>query len=166
MERTLEAAYRNKLAPQWAGRKDRETRSAAALAAYMRRNDARLDEWTRWRDAELEAFRFHADDEQTIREELLDRERVLLDDALAARARDMARRHAAETRWFALVFIERVRLLAEMEDVERESGGDTDIESELRSFYSLPTESGRDDGDGDDDDDDGQRSGSDTFSHS
>jgi len=129
LERRLEAAYRAQLEGMWRrgkGALDGDARRQAALRAYMRRNDARLDAWRAWRDGEMDAFRFHVDDEQAIREELLEREAQLLRDEHAATAAAMTARHAAEARWLHLVHAERLRLLAEMEDVERECGGEND----------------------------------------
>ncbi len=116
------------------------------MSVYMRRNDARLDEYARWRRVQLDAFAFRAQEEQAIREELLDRDAALLAEAAVDKARTLAARHAAEATWFDRALAERTRLLAEMEDVERECGGDGGdyVDLDRESVHSLSSTEGED----------------------
>ncbi|KAM7206602.1 hypothetical protein V8F33_000245 [Rhypophila sp. PSN 637] len=96
----------------------------AAMRSYMIKNDARRDAWRKTRDEERERFRV------TVREDLMTSETLIY--ALVRSAHravdcellEIKRKHKAEFRWFELATAERHRLLAEMEAVERENGGE------------------------------------------
>lgn len=128
-EKQLEAEYGRVLGAFCRGKAGGEHHLRLAMAAYMRKNDERWRAWCRWRDGELERARYAAEEELAVREELMEAMRHRQNEMLAARERELRRRHVAEERWLELVVAERMRLLAEMETVERESGGENDDES-------------------------------------
>ncbi|KAM7208106.1 hypothetical protein V8F20_001652 [Naviculisporaceae sp. PSN 640] len=123
-EKQLEEEYAQQLTDFWEGRIGGIEQAEMALHAYMMKNDARRDAWRKTRNAELERFRYTVQEDLDIAEEFMD--------ALIEKARKMAedkqrevkKKHRAEFRWFELAVTERVRLMAEMETVERENGGD------------------------------------------
>lgn len=135
VERWMEAGYRARLEGLWPNRPDRKEPIDNAVRSYMKKNDARHREYEQWRATELEMESFRIEEQQAIRDELMDHAARQLDESIAKQTEDMTRRQAAESRWAEVVSAERWRMLVEMEDVERESGGE-DIGDD--DFYSLP----------------------------
>lgn len=125
-EQRLEEEYREQLREFWARRRDGGRRASEALREYMKRNDGRFDAYNRWRDGELEKFRYHAEDEQGIKEELMEATLQRLDEMFSSQEVELKKRLKAERRWFEVVMAERARLLEELKTVERENGGESD----------------------------------------
>ncbi|KAK0733931.1 hypothetical protein B0T26DRAFT_595436, partial [Lasiosphaeria miniovina] len=123
-EKQLEQEYAAALRTFWADKVGGHVRLEQAMRDYMRKNDGRMDAWRRWKSDELERFRYVAEDELAVREELMDAASERQAEKLAARETELIRRHMAERKWYDLVVAERERLLAEMEVVERETGGE------------------------------------------
>jgi len=123
-EAALETAYEAKLATLWTRRADGPARRAAALRAYRARNDERLDTYAAARATAAAALAWAAEEDAEVREELRVREAALRAGWATGRAAALARQRGAEAAWFDVVFAERTRLLAEMEEVERVGGGD------------------------------------------
>ena len=127
-EKRLEEEYRAVLWNFWKGKVDGEDRADHAMRAYMAQNDERWKSWRRRRDGDLEKRRYEAEDELAVREELLYTMQQRIDDKVMQQQTERKQRHDAERRWFELAVAERARLLAEIQAVERESGGDEDEE--------------------------------------
>lgn len=123
-ERQLEEDYEAVVRLFWSDKIGGAPRAREALRAYMRKNDERMEAWRRWRDGEMEKTRYLADDEAAIREELMGAAKRRLEDRLEGEQTEVGRKQRAEGMWFGLVVEERRRLLAEVEMVERENGGE------------------------------------------
>lgn len=123
-ERKLEEDYGTVIGLFWSDKIGGLPRVREAMRAYMRKNDERMDAWRKWRDQEMEKTRYHFEDEVAIREELMDASKRRLEDRLEGEQAEVGRKQRAEGRWFGLVIEERKRLLAEVEMVERENGGE------------------------------------------
>ncbi|KAL2758771.1 hypothetical protein ACRALDRAFT_2047029 [Sodiomyces alcalophilus JCM 7366] len=128
-ERHVESAYLRQLEQFYAATRAKNPAAAdAATARAMKELRRKLDQgwcaWTRWRDDELATFKVRAEEERVIREEGLDAARYRLEERLAADAREMARRHAAERRWLDVVAVERARMLVDRETREMQEGDD------------------------------------------
>jgi hypothetical protein len=128
-EKQLEADYRQALNAACDNKAGGEQVAREAMRAYMAKNDERMRTWCRWRDNELQRMRYAVEEELAVREELMETMRQRQGERLAARERELKRTHTAEDKWFELVVAERKRLLAELELVERENGGDNEEES-------------------------------------
>lgn len=129
-EKRLEAKYKAELERFWSDKKGGQQRARAAMRIYMRKNDARMEEWKRWKENELERFRFAQENELAIREELMDNAMLRLDEKLAAEAAELRRKQTAEVTWFEIVTAERFRLMFELETAEIEAGGEPEPETE------------------------------------
>ncbi|TPX16415.1 uncharacterized protein E0L32_003709, partial [Thyridium curvatum] len=90
----------------------------------MRRNDARLAAYEGWRAAEVESVRQLAAEDLAVRDAVAALEAARAAETAAGLGREHRRRQVAERKWAQLVLEERVRLLDEMETVERENGGE------------------------------------------
>jgi hypothetical protein len=124
LEQQLEEAYGSVLQVFWAHIVGGQKEIRLAMQAFMRKNDARMDEWETAKDRELEKMKCLLEDEIAIQSELMATSKQRLQDKLAAEGVEVGRKHRAEVRWFELVVAERTRLLAEVETVERENGGE------------------------------------------
>ncbi|OAA53973.1 ibr domain containing protein [Niveomyces insectorum RCEF 264] len=122
LEQSLEAAYRGELAKLWVGHPNQRRLEAAALEEYMRRNDMRFDEYLHWREHESEARQYLAEEERSMQDELLERERVSHVESKRTTAMLQQKRHAAELIWCQVINEERHQLLAELEQLEQELG--------------------------------------------
>lgn len=125
-ERQLEEDYERALSMFWSDKIGGSPQIRDAVRAYMRKNDQYMDAWCAWRAREMEKARYVLDDEVAIREELMDASKRRLDETLEDEQVEAGRKQRAEGRWFELVVEERKRLLAEVEMVERENGGEHD----------------------------------------
>ncbi|OIW34718.1 hypothetical protein CONLIGDRAFT_675680 [Coniochaeta ligniaria NRRL 30616] len=123
-ERKLEEDYEAVMGLFWSDKIGGLPRVREAARAYMRKNDERMEAWRKWRDQEMEKTRYLLDDEVAVREELMDAGKRRLEDRLEGEQAEVGRKQRAEGRWFGLVVEERRRLLAEVEMVERENGGE------------------------------------------
>ncbi|KAB5579876.1 hypothetical protein GE09DRAFT_1050516 [Coniochaeta sp. 2T2.1] len=123
-ERRLECEFATTQSLFWADVIGGQSKLQAAMKTYMRKNDERMDAWMKWRDGEMEKARYLAEDEVAIREELMEEAKRRLEERLEQEQVEVGRRLRAEGRWFELVVEERRRLLAEVEMVERENGGE------------------------------------------
>lgn len=123
-EEQVEQDYDALLTIFWGDILDGHAKAREALRSYIRKNDARLEAWQRGRDREFEKVRYLLDDEVIIQGELQGAAKQRLEDRLAAEGIETGRKHRAEGKWFELVVAERARLLAEVEMVERENGGE------------------------------------------
>ena len=137
-EKRLEAKYKAELERFWSDKKGGQQRARAAMRIYMRKNDARMEEWKRWKENELERFRFAQENELAIREELMDNAMLRLDEKLAAEAAELRRKQTAEVTWFEIVTAERFRLMFELETAEIEAGGEPEPETESSEEEEEP----------------------------
>ncbi|XDG06907.1 hypothetical protein ABKA04_006522 [Annulohypoxylon sp. FPYF3050] len=127
-ERRVEEKYESELKAYWSRsrKEDREERSEAAMKEFKRKMDDKFKSWEKWRDNELEAFRWAAKEELAIQEEHKEvEERRLLDNTQATQTQFL-RRKTAELRWVDVVIEERDRMLNDMEVDEIEHGEDVD----------------------------------------
>lgn len=125
-EQKLEEEYERAVGLFWMDKTGGPPRARDAVRAFRRKNGRHADEWRAWRDAEMEKTRYLLDDEVAIREELMEASKRRLDHRLEMEKAEALRKQRAEARWFELVAEERKRLLAEVEMVETESGGEDD----------------------------------------
>lgn len=133
LERAVEDEYHVRLIAfysQW--KNDMQAPAAIADAEVekaMQVLRARLDEqhsaWKKWRDEEIEAARFTADEERGLRDELLSTRRLRQEEAFVVQERELEARAKAGSRWYQAVGAERARLLDEMEADEIETRRDT-----------------------------------------
>ncbi|KAK3329739.1 hypothetical protein B0H66DRAFT_634878 [Apodospora peruviana] len=125
-EQQLEEEYATALKTFWAGKPGGPEQMGQAMRLYMRKNDARMEAWQKMRAREMEAFRYAAEEELGVREELWDTMMSRAHRTAEDKQEEVKRKHAAKLRWFELVVVERNRLLAEMEMFERETGAESD----------------------------------------
>ncbi|KAK0631885.1 hypothetical protein B0T14DRAFT_490345 [Immersiella caudata] len=142
-EQQLEEGYAGALRAFWMGKAGGDERLSEALGAYMMQNDRRWDVWSKEREVNLAKAKFEAEEEVAVRDEIMDTMRSRLETKLGEREAEREARFAAERRWFELVVAERTRMLAEIEGVDRESGGVGD--SEATEDEDVVLFSGRDD---------------------
>ncbi|KAH8884577.1 hypothetical protein GQ53DRAFT_381578 [Thozetella sp. PMI_491] len=126
--RQLEDEYGAAQKAFWGQFKGGETRLRQVLAEYQRETYDRYQRWCKWRDSEMEHFRWKLEDELGIREEMLDTTLQRFEDGLVDEMAERDKKHRAEQRWFQLVAAERIRLLSEIELVEREAGLDEEVD--------------------------------------
>ncbi|KAI5862214.1 hypothetical protein GGS23DRAFT_597829 [Durotheca rogersii] len=125
-ERRVEEQYHAALKTYWSGREGGEAKLEASLKEFKRKMDEGFKKWEKWRDNELEYYRWSVAEEQAIQMELMEEtERRLLGKVLDDEDA-LVRRKAAELRWVEVVIGERQRMLAEMEVDETENGEDVD----------------------------------------
>jgi hypothetical protein len=139
LERELESQFAAALETHWVKRADGPARRAEALRTYQKRNDARWELYAAWRERKEADVRFRAGEELGIKTELRERERKQAEDAMAAEAEELGRRHVAERLWFGTVWTERSRLVGEMEMVETEFGGE-EVEGSAAHVVGTGTE--------------------------
>ncbi|CAK7210873.1 hypothetical protein SBRCBS47491_000925 [Sporothrix bragantina] len=94
----------------------------AALKAYQRTNDARLDAYFAWRDRALAQARWTAEEARGVREEEADAEMYKTRRQGRRARQDLSQKHAGERMWCRAVTAVRLRLLAEMQVVEQDLG--------------------------------------------
>lgn len=127
-ERRVEEQYESELKAYWSRsrKENRDERAEAAMKEFKRNMDDKFKSWEKWRDNELETFRWAAKEELAIQEEHKEvEERRLLDNTQATQTQFL-RRKAAELRWVDVVIEERDRMLNDMEIDEIEHGEDVD----------------------------------------
>jgi hypothetical protein len=129
-EKHLEEEYAHVLELFWADKAGGGPRIQAAMREYMKKNDHRMDIWRRWKDNELERFRFEQEDDLAIREELMVSAKDRLEDNIEADQADLQKKHKAQFKWVDLVLAERMRLLAEVEALDLDHGVDTPDQSD------------------------------------
>ncbi|KFA64210.1 hypothetical protein S40285_00820 [Stachybotrys chlorohalonatus IBT 40285] len=124
-EQEVEEEYHRQLTAYWEGKENAQEEIQAAMLPLRQRMDQGCQEWRRWRDAELAAYRQKLVDRQAIQEELMYSLRLRLDDQFEEKRADLARQRVAETRWLGEVMLERERLLGEREVDELEGDADS-----------------------------------------
>ena len=136
-ERKLEAEYRKELEEYWAEKEDGAQQIETAMRAYMKKNDKRYHAWKKWRDEEIEKYRFTVEEEQAIREELMDHKMHCLEESFKIQVAEFKLKEKAELLWFDLVIDERTRMIKELEEVEREAGAGDDFDIEAHPGLPL-----------------------------
>ncbi len=126
--RQLQEEYKEVQKAFWCQFKGGDARLQQLVFEYQRENYERYQRWCRWRDSEREHFRWKVEEEQGVREELLDTSLQRYEENAADRELDLQKKHGAQRRWFHLVTAERIRLLSEIEMIEAEAGGDEDLD--------------------------------------
>jgi len=125
-EKQLEGEYERIVSLFWSDKVDGPPIAREAVRVFRRQNDRHMDEWLAWKNREMEKMRYLLDDEVAVREELMENSKRRLGERLEGEQAQAGRKQRAERRWFELVVEERKRLLAEVEVVERENGGEDD----------------------------------------
>ncbi|KAI1143315.1 hypothetical protein F5Y05DRAFT_368240 [Hypoxylon sp. FL0543] len=125
-ERRLENQYQFELEVYWSHKKGGEAEVEGAMKDLKRRMDSRFKEWEKWRNNELENYRYVIKEDLGIQEELMqETERRLIDDT-REKQKAFSLRKAAELRWMDVVMEERDGMLANMEVDEIENGENID----------------------------------------
>ncbi|KAJ9164855.1 RBR-type E3 ubiquitin transferase [Coniochaeta hoffmannii] len=140
-EKQLEGEYERIVSLFWSDKVDGPPIAREAVRVFRRQNDRHMDEWLEWKNGEMEKMRYLLDDEVAVREELMENSRRRLGERLEGEQAQAGWKQRAERRWFELVVEERKRLLAEVEVVERENGGEDDSPAS-GSGVSLESEGG------------------------
>ncbi|KAK0731160.1 hypothetical protein B0H67DRAFT_639583 [Lasiosphaeris hirsuta] len=125
-EKRLEDEYAAVLVAFWADKTGGHPRYEHGIREYMIQNDRRMDIWRRRKDEELGKFRYEAEEELAVREEVMEAMRVRQNEELAEREAELTRKHRVEEKWCVLVAAERLRLLEELEAIDRESAEESD----------------------------------------
>ncbi|OTA64834.1 hypothetical protein K449DRAFT_348513 [Hypoxylon sp. EC38] len=125
-ERRVENQYQFELEAYWSGRKDGAARIEAAMKDLKRRMDNSFKEWEKWRDNELEKYRFNIQEKLGIQEELMQEVERRLVDSTRENQNAFLLRKAAELRWVDVVMEERDHMLTSMEADEIENGANVD----------------------------------------
>ncbi|KAL7629576.1 hypothetical protein AAE478_001098 [Parahypoxylon ruwenzoriense] len=125
-ERRLEEQYRVVLEGYWTGKKDGEAKMEASLKEFKRNMDEGFRKWEKWRDNDLDNYRWSAREEQAIQIELMEEAERRLARSTREEQRAFALRKAAELRWVDVVIEERSRMLNDMEVDEIDNGEDVE----------------------------------------
>ncbi|KAI0846784.1 hypothetical protein F5Y00DRAFT_264196 [Daldinia vernicosa] len=125
-ERQIEEQYHAQLKEYWSRKKDGEAKIEAAMKQLKRKMDASFRKWEKWRDNELDNYRWSVREEQAIKEELMqEAERRLVEDTRETQTA-FSLRKTAELRWVDVLIEERNRMLNDMEIDEIENGENVD----------------------------------------
>ncbi|KAI1372721.1 hypothetical protein F4677DRAFT_449207 [Hypoxylon crocopeplum] len=125
-ESCIEGRYQAKLEAYWANRKGSEAKIEASMKELKRKMDDRFRKWEKWRDNELDNYRWSVKEQQDIREELMAEAERRLMESTREELNAFSLRKAAELRWVDVVIEERGRMLNEMEIEEIENGENID----------------------------------------
>ncbi|KAI2601934.1 hypothetical protein GGR54DRAFT_645552 [Hypoxylon sp. NC1633] len=137
-ERRIEEQYHAKLELFWSNKKNGEAKMEASMKELKRKMDDGFKSWGKWRDSELDYYRWSIREQQDIREELMvEAERRLV--ASSRQEQDnFSLRKVAELRWVDVVMEERERMLTERETIEIEHGEDLeDIEAWFNALEEI-----------------------------
>ncbi|KAK0657446.1 hypothetical protein B0T16DRAFT_385984 [Cercophora newfieldiana] len=144
-EKRVEDEYAAALRAFWSDKTGGGVYAGEALRAYMAQNDQRWDFWNSTRESDLQKLRYEHEEELAIRKEIMETMRLRQQEELGERQVEREARFAAERKWFELVVAERTRMLAEIETVDRESGGvDEEPISEDDGLELTPFDDGGD----------------------
>ncbi|KAI8959581.1 hypothetical protein F5Y11DRAFT_350333 [Daldinia sp. FL1419] len=125
-ERQIEEQYHAQLKEYWSRKKDGEARIEASMKELKRKMDAGFKKWEKWRDNDLDNYRWSVREEQGIMEELMqEKERRLVEDTREAQTAFLLRK-TAELRWVDIVIEERNRMLNDLEIDEIDNGENVD----------------------------------------
>ncbi|KAI1112010.1 hypothetical protein F5Y14DRAFT_442882 [Nemania sp. NC0429] len=125
-ERRIEAAYEADLKAFWGARRGGEEEVRTAMDGLRRKMDDGFNEWKKWANHELEVYRYHVREEQTIGDEMMEEKERRLRERAREAARALVRQRLADNRWVAEVMTEREGLLEELEVEEMDDGEDID----------------------------------------
>ena len=125
-EKQLEEDYARELEEFWSDKYNGQEFVAQAMRSYLAKNDLRRDVWRKQNDTNMAAFRFSTSKKLAVLEERIDASTERVAERAVIKQRGLERKHKAELRWLELAVAERVRLVQEMEAVERENGGEMD----------------------------------------
>ncbi|KAI2473649.1 hypothetical protein F4781DRAFT_427272 [Annulohypoxylon bovei var. microspora] len=125
-ERHIEEQYEAELKAYWSRKRDSEGRAEAAIKEWKRKMAEGFSNWEKWRDSELENYRWIVKENQGIQEEFMDVEEQRLVENTRDKQNQFSRRKAAELRWVDIVVEERDRMLNDMEIDEIENGENVD----------------------------------------
>ncbi|KAI0842287.1 hypothetical protein F5Y06DRAFT_172556 [Hypoxylon sp. FL0890] len=139
-ERRIENQYQFELEVYWSHKKEGEAKVEAAMKECKRKMDSNFKEWEKWRDNELENYRFMVKEELGIQEELMQEAERRLVDSTREKQNAFSLRKAAELRWVDVVMEERDRMLTNMEVDEIENGENVDAWFEDDGFDDISME--------------------------
>ncbi|KAK3341105.1 hypothetical protein B0T25DRAFT_573513 [Lasiosphaeria hispida] len=129
-EKQLEDEYAAVLVAFWADKTGGHPCYEQEMRGYMIQNDRRMDVWRRRKDEELEQFRYEAEEELAVREEVMEAMRVRQGEELAEGEAELIKKHRVEEKWYVLVSAERLRLLEELEAIDRENTEESDSDDD------------------------------------
>ncbi|KAI0147982.1 hypothetical protein F4776DRAFT_605448 [Hypoxylon sp. NC0597] len=121
-ERRIENQYQFELEAYWSGRKDGAAKLEAAMKELKRRMDNSFRGWEKWRDNELEKYRFSIQEKLGSQEEHMQEAERKLVDSTREKQNAFLLRKAAELRWLDVVMEERDCMLTNMEADEIDNG--------------------------------------------
>ncbi|KAI0533348.1 hypothetical protein GGR58DRAFT_122424 [Xylaria digitata] len=128
-ERQIEEAYAAKLRAFWDRKGGGDKKFEIAMTHFRRRMDGCFETWKKSTGGELELYCHALREEYAIREELMDEKERRLEARTREIARSLAMRRTAELRWVREVFVERGRLLDELEAGEMWKLQNIDVEA-------------------------------------
>ncbi|KAI1105505.1 hypothetical protein F4804DRAFT_304111 [Jackrogersella minutella] len=121
-ERRIEEKYQIELKAYWSRRLNSEDKAEAAMRELKRKMDNSFKSWEKWKDNELDNYRWVVREEVGIQEELMDDTETKLIVSTQEKLTAFSLRKAAEARWVSIVIEERERMLTDMEVDEIENG--------------------------------------------
>lgn len=125
-ERRIENEYHARLKTYWASRKDGDAKIEDAMKKLKLKMDARFSKWEKWRNTDLDNYRWSVTEQQEIQEELMEERERRLVVSTREELVMFSLRKVAELRWVDVVMEEREKMLADMEEDEVENGEDID----------------------------------------
>ncbi|KAI1408789.1 hypothetical protein F5Y13DRAFT_105322 [Hypoxylon sp. FL1857] len=125
-ERRVENQYQFELEAYWSRKKDGEAKVEDAMKELKRKMDDGFRQWEKWRDTELDNYRFLVKEELVIQEELMEEAERRLVEGTREKQNAFSLRKAAELRWVDVVMEERDRMLTNMEVNEIDNGENVD----------------------------------------
>lgn len=125
-ERRIEEQYYADLKAFWYDKPDGEVQAAISMKEFQRKMDDGYLHWEKWRDRELDGYSWGLQEEQAIKQELMQESERRLTESMREKQVDFSMRKTAELRWVQEVIEERNRMLADMETDEIENGEDID----------------------------------------
>lgn len=139
-ERRIEEQYYTQLKEYWSKKRDGEVQMEAAMKELKRKMDAGFKKWEKWRDNELENYHWSVQEEQGIKEEIMQEVERRMVERTREEQNAFYQKRAAELRWVDIVIEERGRMLDDMEMDELENGENIDAwfeDAELDDVASI-----------------------------
>ncbi|KAK1963721.1 IBR domain-containing protein [Colletotrichum sublineola] len=124
-EKKTEDAYLGLLEDFFANNPTSEARVEELMQDFLKKMDKGWRTWGKWRNEKTALYKMKAEEERTIREEVMHSVKIRHEERVESERRELGRRQVAELRWLTLVVAERARLLVQMETAEIEDGIDS-----------------------------------------
>lgn len=117
-EEQAEADYEIQLDEMLGSEESGQSRKKELLMAHQFKHEHGRGECTKSRDDELERLRWVLDEEVAIEQELMDAQKVRIEESFTVQQYELQLKARSEARWLELVKLERSRLLNKILDVE------------------------------------------------